>query len=1062
MIQLRQALIFSCLLLCGFVVSGQNTTSLTTPKIVNYTIKDYGSEAQNFSIVQNSRGIIYVANVGGLLEYDGNEWRKISPNNHQVVMSLAINDKDEVFVGGMGEFGRLVGKNNALDYESLSEHLSDSVQDFSLIRQTIELNSKVYFNARKYIFVWDGAEVSIIHSPYDDINLFKIKSEIWVSSAQGGLFKLKGNQLVDLPHSNQFINRNIVGIQPFMKNKWLIASREGDILIYDTNDDHMVVPFAETYRSILGEGQAFGLNLLNNGQYVINTLQNGLFIFDKDQQFIRHISRSQGLQNASVIGVFEDQNDQVWCALDNGISIIKLSSKFGYSYEGEQFFGAVEDLEIQENYFYMSTRQGLFKANLLDSVPQFSAYSKIARTCLDIQAYDSSLLVCSDNLYQIRDEQMLVVDSSRNRTVKPITGVKNYIIAGGIGGLHVLRKEEDRWVKLYENTQFPDEIYEINQIDSGSEFWVNTLSQGVFKVKFTDDFTEAFVEKIKDDKLADDARISLISYDGKTLFSQKSKLLEYDAGTDTFRETELLKGLQGKFIFKFSHTDEDVWASSGRRFFHLKNEFIDSSAFSELKIGGFTAILPMPDGSCYIGGDEALIYYDQNKQASSDPFYCNIRKILNRDSVIFSGVFSSEDGFSNEQNDVPVFEYNRNAITFYFSASWYGSDDVSYSYQLLSYDDEFSSWTSETKKEYTNLPPGDYTFKVKARNSRGEESLVAEYKFTIKAPWYMTWWAYTLFIAGGVILIGLILYLYSRKLRNDKKHLERIVQERTLELDEQNQMLEDRNKDITDSIRYAEKIQSAILTSEEYLSTHFQDFHVIYKPKDILSGDFYWAFNVKSESVDKLIWMTADCTGHGVPGSLMSMLGNSFMNEIVIENGITQPDIILNMMRDHVINALNKGNMITRDGMDVALCCYDNLTGVLQYSGAKNPLWIVRSEGDLPEEFDKKLIGNSAVMYEWRADNMPIGFSEQTGMFTLRTIKLEKNDLLVTFSDGFADQFGGPKNRKIQQKTFKSLVLEHSELPAKQIGIKLEDYFNQWKGDQDQIDDVCVFVVKHV
>ncbi len=1049
-------------LFLGKISVAQNTTSLTTPKIVNYTIKDYGSEAQNFSIIQNSRGIIYVANVGGLLEYDGNEWRKISPNNHQVVMSLAINSEDQVFVGGMGEFGRLIGKGHALDYESLSENLPDSVQDFSLIRQTIELNSKVYFNARKYIFVWDGQEISIIHSPYDDINLFKIGAEIWVSSAQGGLFRLKGRQLVDLPHSNQFINRNVVGIQPFMKNKWLIANREGDLLIYDTNEDHMVVPFAEDYRAVLGEGQAFGLSLLNDGNYVVNTLQNGLFIFNKDQAFLRHISRSQGLQNSSVIGVFEDQNNQLWCALDNGISIIKLSSKFGFSYEGEQFFGAVEDLEIQGDHFYMSTRQGLFKANLQDSVPRFSPYSQISRTCLDIQAYDSSLLVCSDKLYQIQNDQLIIIDSSRNRTVKPIASRAHHVIAGGIGGLHVFKQVQGQWVQLYENTQFPDEIYEINQIESSQSFWVNTLSQGVFKVKFTDDYQEAFVEKIKDELLADDARISLISYQGKTLFSQKNRLLEYNTDNDSFEETDVLEKLQGKFIFKFAHTNEDVWVSSGRRFFHLKEDELDSSAFSELKIGGFTAILPLPDGSCYIGGDEALIYYDQNKVASSDPFYCNIRRILNRDSLIFNGVFSSDNGFSYEQADVPVFEYDRNAVTFYFSAAWYGSNDVTYSYQLVSYDDSYSAWTAETKKEYTNLPPGDYTFRVKAKNSRGEESLVAEYKFTIKTPWYMTWWAYALFIALGVLLIGLILYLYSRKLRNDKKRLEQIVQERTVELDEKNQKLEEKNKDITDSIRYAEKIQSAILTSEDYLSTCFQDFHVVYRPKDILSGDFYWAFNVKTDTEDKLIWMTADCTGHGVPGSLMSMLGNSFMNEIVIENGITQPDIILNMMREHIINALNKGNMITRDGMDVALCCYDNHTGILQYSGAKNPLWVVRTEGDLPDQFDRKLIGDSAVMYEWRADNMPVGFSEQTDDFTLRTIKLEKNDLLVTFSDGFADQFGGPKNRKIQQKTFKTLVLEHANLPAKQIGMSLENYFDEWRGDQEQIDDVCVFVVKHV
>ena len=282
---------------------------------------------------------------------------------------------------------------------------------------------------------------------------------------------------------------------------------------------------------------------------------------------------------------------------------------------------------------------------------------------------------------------------------------------------------------------------------------------------------------------------------------------------------------------------------------------------------------------------------------------------------------------------------------------------------------------------------------------------------------------------------------------------------------EQKEEIEEIHHEISQSIDYATRLQSAILPEEKILRENLSDYFVLFKPKDKVSGDFYWW----SQQGDKTIVIAADSTGHGVPGAFMSMLGSSFLREIVEKQSLTNTAAILNKLREEVVKALKQtGEAGTqKDGMDMAIISIDNKTNIVQFSGANNPLYIVkRGElkvgGEMLDTIKEFEHDESSVfkLYELRPDKMPIAIYEKMDNFSTHEIQLEKGDQLYMFSDGYADQFGGAKGKKFKYKPFKRLLLENTDKAMQEQKEILNQAFKTWKGDLEQIDDVLVLGVK--
>lgn len=291
-------------------------------------------------------------------------------------------------------------------------------------------------------------------------------------------------------------------------------------------------------------------------------------------------------------------------------------------------------------------------------------------------------------------------------------------------------------------------------------------------------------------------------------------------------------------------------------------------------------------------------------------------------------------------------------------------------------------------------------------------------------------------IIAGLILIAIFSLFVYREYSAKKKA--------NAQLSMQNQVIQEKNRDITDSIQYAQTIQRALMPDEAEFSSHFRGGFVLYKPKDIVSGDFYWV----TEKNNCVFFAIADCTGHGVPGGFMSMLGTSLLNEIVNERGIEAPADILEILRDKIIVSLHQRGEAgeSKDGLDITLCRLDRKTLVLEYACAFNAFFVVR-KGSEPSK--KELLVSEA-------DRMPVGFHHSSQPFTGHRMQLETGDLLYASTDGYVDQFGGEQRKKFKTPRLKELLLSISDLPLAEQKRRLDETLEAWKNGMEQTDDICL------
>lgn len=298
---------------------------------------------------------------------------------------------------------------------------------------------------------------------------------------------------------------------------------------------------------------------------------------------------------------------------------------------------------------------------------------------------------------------------------------------------------------------------------------------------------------------------------------------------------------------------------------------------------------------------------------------------------------------------------------------------------------------------------------------------------------------------AGLIAIGVLLLLIYRNFKN-KKRANQLLEEKNLLIEEQKKAVEEKNKEIIDSINYAKRLQEAILPPEALLEKHIGHYFILYQPKDIVAGDFYWMETMG----DKVMIAAADCTGHGVPGAMVSVVCAGALTRTVKEFGLTNPGKILDKTTELVVDTLAKNKTDVKDGMDISLCSIDFNKKSLVYSGANNPLWICR-----------KNHGSGLVeTIELKANKQPVGQFEFRKPFEEHSISLQPGDCIYLFTDGYADQFGGPHGKKFKYTTLKQLLQDIHPLTMPEQKEKLLYCFDQWKGNLEQLDDVCIIGVR--
>jgi len=579
--------------------------------------------------------------------------------------------------------------------------------------------------------------------------------------------------------------------------------------------------------------------------------------------------------------------------------------------------------------------------------------------------------------------------------------------------------------------------------DKNGNIWVATFGEGLYR-KTASGFEQW---NTSNSEISDDRIYSIVLGDNCLWLGTKGGVNHFDLTTEKFIAYSVIDGLPNETVMGIIPiNNEELWITTNRGICHFmlngdkvtNYDINDGLQNNEFLVHSF---LQLKSGELLFGGINGFNVISASG-LSTNPHAPQI--VLTRFSV-GSGDWHSDTSI-NEMNLIEL-EHYQNEFSFEFAALGYaGGENNTYSYIMEGFDKDWKMSGKRRFAQYTNLPNGKYLFKVKAANNDGIwNDVPATIRLIIHpAFWQTLWFKITMIIFVSLTLIGFY-RIRVKQMQKRNRILEREVTARTKEVVAQKEEIEDKNhmieeafNDIQDSIKYAKRIQHAILPPSKIIKEFLPNSFVLYIPKDIVAGDFYWL----EHHNEKVLFAAADCTGHGVPGAMVSVVCNNALNRAVREYGVNTPGEILDKAREIVIEEFEKSEEEVKDGMDIAICSLNG--GKLQYAGAHNPLWIIR---------------NNEIL-ETKASKQPIGKFDNAIPFITHEIDLEKGDTIYIFSDGYADQFGGDRGKKFKSKAFKQLVLDINDKTMEQQKVLIHDAFEEWKGGLEQLDDVCVIGVR--
>ncbi len=1058
-------LVVSTIMLCG-QTGIVPVNELGFFPVKNFSPKDYEALPQNWAIIQDFRGNIYVGNNEGILEYDGSTWRKIPTHANTEVRSLAIDKKNRIYVGAVGEFGYLKpDANGKLGFVSLMSLVPEAYSNFGDVWKTFYVNNQVCFQTEEQLFIFFNDSIRVLKAEGWFNNSFLVNESLIVSDAENGLYRCSGDSINFLGGSEVLIGKKIYIMLPYGDNSILAAIHEEGVFILEldvTQNKLSIQPQKTSIDSFLKKNQIYSGAKPSDSLYSIGTF-NGAGVINSIGALQYWINKQTGLIDENIKFQALDNQGNLWLGLHKGIGQMQVSSPITFFNETHKLEGYVESITRFAGKIHVATSLGVYSLNPSQNgaLPYFSAMENLNRSDTWITAS-----------YQLENNQMLFIEKNQDIfVVDRINGIPQSVYNGipwalyqSIGnqkhfyigvedGLVKLELEGKQWKHHRIFQSITDRITGIIE-DADENLWLSADNAGVYKISGDDKDEIAFYDSKSG---LEEGPFLFQMFNHELLVGSGKGILVWNKTTNTFDPHSQFNQLLGnnlRYIHRMSVDHENrLWLVT-----YIESEERDELGFFDVDADSSLIWNPVPflgdikgqinamyhdtNGITWLGGSEGLFRYDASiKKKYDNEFICQIRKVrLGEDSTIFDGAFYNEQGWvSMEQSPAlqPILDYQYNWLIFNYSAMNVDVEHPTrYSYKLDGYDKKWSEWTTETKKEYTNLPENEYVFRVKAKNVYNHQSVEASYAFSVLPPWYRTIWAFLLFGLVGLGLVYFIVISYTRYLRA-------VIREKTAEIREQKDEIEKQNEEITASIKYAERIQKAVVPSYERASELLPEHFVLWRPRDIVSGDFWWM----TQKNGKVIIVAADCTGHGVPGAFVSMLGVSFLNEIVNKMEYIKANEILNQLRYHVKTTMKQTGKEgeAKDGMDLALVVLDLSNHKIQYAGAYNPLYLIR-KGEL---------------IEFKADRNPIGiYIKELDSFTNHEIEVQKGDTIYIFSDGYVDQFGGGDGRKFKSKQFKELLLSIQKQSMLEQEMMLDQTIDDWRGNFEQVDDIIVVGIR--
>jgi ligand-binding sensor domain-containing protein/DNA-binding CsgD family transcriptional regulator len=765
------------------------------PYIKNFSKETYRHHPRNLAIAQGKTGIMYFGNGDGLLEFDSHSWNLLPMPNKSAVISLCVDEHDgTLYVGAQGEFGFIrpdsIGN---ISYVSLSQELPAGTPGFGDIWKIAISDGKFTAIASNMIMTRDAAHNWTIVKPLGHFFPgFAVHDRVFVfDSGKKALLEFQDNELMPLRGAEALGARQISVMVPYGERNIVIGSEDGSLFMYD---GLQVVPWKTGAEEFLKANQAITGLTLPDGSIVIGTLHNGFLVIDQNGKPLQHINSSKGLQSSSILSMLNDEAGNLWLGLENGIDFVELSSPFTSINERSGLPGTGFASVYDNNRLYLGTSHGVYykeQSGNEDPVSGDGKYKLLENSSGQVWNLDNRfgalLLGHNNGAYTIRGNKAEKIVDGGTWMFMRSDKYPEYLLAGGYSALSIFNKAgAGQW---HFRNFCPDfrESFRIMEEDAQGNIWLSHPHKGLYRLVLHDSLRHFTTNKFYNasNGLPSDFSNYISKIGNTVVFLTMNGIYRFHAEQDRFEPDEkFVEYFAGKAVTKLIEDARgNVWFVADHRPGLLKKTAegfnLSEEQFGKLEgklVANFEHIDPIDESNVLFGTEEGFVHYDPSRhQKDKIPFFVHLRKVedSNNEKLIW-GNAAHADGKLN-------LPYERNALRFTFSCTSYRDLEKNrYQYMLVGFDRSWSEWTARTQKEYTNLPEGKYTFKVRARNDNQELSAdEANFTFRIAPPWYRTVIAYVAYVVLSIMaMVGIVKFiarLKERQLRQEQLKAERKI-----------------------------------------------------------------------------------------------------------------------------------------------------------------------------------------------------------------------------------------------------------------------------------------------
>lgn len=808
------------------------------PMVKNYSPEDYEGGIQNWQILQDERGVIYVANNFGLLQFDGNDWRNYTLIGNSKLRSIAQGSNNKIYVGYQGDLGYYEKDDQgSLVYTSLKEMIPLEHQDIDETWKIYIINDIVYFCTFSNIYVFDQQKISVIESNYSLDISFSTNRQIYSYVNGIGLFVLENDKFMTEPFTPFFKEKKVSGMLSHNLQEILVLTNRSGIYITDKSSTRV---WNQALNELFSKTFINCAILLSNGNIAIGTQHNGIYIVDQKGTIVLHMNNESGLLSRTILSLFEDKNNNLWIGQNNGISFVELKSPFRKLNEESNLPGTGYAALKKNNELYLGTNNGVYH-NKRESMHLIEGSEG---QVYNIQSINEAILIGHNNgALILKNNQAKLIDNSIGTWMFLKYG--NLLLKGTYEGINILN------AKKYSNIAKVKGLYESSRIlvqENDSTIWMSHIYKGVYRIQLSSD--KPFDSKIeyfnKDNQLPSDLSNVVHKIDGKIVVSTQSGIFEYASNQNKFIVSnslnEFFKG--DKVLAMKNDVYGNIYFITTEAVGFLENlgnkEYIKhASPFNPIRkllnddLANINIISP---NLIFFGAKEGFIIFDRNLfwTTEKEDFSTIIRQVRS-DGNDFTLLYNGDDFDlqNNQKEPYPEIAYDNNSLSFLFSSTTFSANILpEFQYRLEGFDENWLDWTSNNFKEYTNLREGLYTFKVKSRNSSKEESEIQSYSFIIIYPWYRSPLAYIIFVLAFIALLISIVLSLDKKHQNEKNELE---EKRVSEISEKEIEIDNITKQSEDEINLlkTDKLKSEIKHMNTELATNTM--HILNKNEFINS-----------------------------------------------------------------------------------------------------------------------------------------------------------------------------------------------------------------------------------